>query len=266
MRSKSQRATSIWLIIIGLLLSLVFISGAVPPQVQLIGLVLYAAMALAALGVFDAEEVRRRLPRRPSLDVLRVQRPRWERTQASDAARRAQQRASLLSDYLDDFRLLDVGLIVSEVGPDGMSLRRGEVTLDDQAIQPYVVLHADPSWNDETVSVRFEILDTHGEPHFRYEDKVYLREGQNNVLCSRRLPLGDKAATVSPGLWELRVSVDGGVIGLHSFGVGPSLRERQRMFEEGIISPHRRERLRDAAADEDDDSPISLEELLRGRE
>ncbi len=265
MQSKSRRATSIWLILIGLLLSFIFLSGAVAPAVQLGILVVYTLMALAGLGLFNAQEVRRRLPSRPALNSLRADVQR-RTTTVSAAARRAQERAQLLHDYQDAFRLLDLGLIVSEVGREGMRLRRGDVTLDDQAVQPYLVLHADPSWVNETVPVRYEILDTRGQPQFYFEEEVYLREGQNILLASNRLPLGDKI-TANPGLWELRISVDGGVIGLHSFGMGASLRERQRLFEEGSISAYRRrqERLREAG-DEEDDSPVSLEDLLRGQQ
>lgn len=264
MQSKSRRATKIWLILIGLLLSFIFLSGAAAPAVQLGILVIYTLIALAGLGVFNAEEVRRRLPARPVLDTLRTDVQRRVST-TSAAARRAQERAELLHNYQDAFRLLDIGLIVSEVGPDGMRLRRGEVSLDDQAVQPYLVLHADPSWTNETVPVRFEILDSRGQPQFYFQERVYLRAGQNIVLSSNRLPLGDKI-TANPGLWELRISVDGGVIGLHSFGMGASIRERQRLFEEGSISAYRRRQERLREVDEEDDSPVSLEELLRGHQ
>jgi hypothetical protein len=163
-------------------------------------------------------------------------------------------------------QLVDVGLIASEVGPDGLRLRRERFTLDDQGLQPYVVIHVDPSWAGERVNVRFEILDHAGEVQFVREEEVLLREGNNNLLCNYRLPLDDRSEG-RPGLWELRASVDDGVVGLHTFSVGPSLRERQRLIEEETEAVQRRQRrLRETLVVEEDDSPVSLEELLRGRQ
>lgn len=259
MRSTSRRATVIWLIMIGLLLGIVVISGAVTPQVQLLTSGLYLLMALAALGVLSWDGLRRRLPawERPSLgfDVGRSRRGR----RISTAAQRAQERARHLPGYQERYQLLDVGLIVSEVRPDGLHLRRGDFSLDDQALQPYAVLYVDPTWADDTVTARFEILDPAGETLFICEDRVRLRGGQNNVIASYRLPLHEQAGAMQPGLWELRVAVDGITLGLHTFSVAPSLQERRRMFREGTAAQGKRLR-------EVDDSPVSLEDLLRGHQ
>lgn len=264
---KSRRATSLWLIMIGLMLSLIFISGAVAPQVQLGILVAYALAVIAGLGFFSPDELRRRLPQ-TRRERYKAPSRKQTRIKVSSAAEKAQRRAKAQPDYFEQFQLVDVGVIVNEVRDDGMHLRRGNVTLDDQGIQPYVVLHADPSWANETVTVRFEVVDQSGEPKFLHEKEVYLREGQNSVLSDNRLPLIERAAEHNPGMWELRVSADGTMVGMHTFAVGPSMEERRRMIQNDVA--RRRARLTDepapGAADVDDDSPVSLEDLLRGRQ
>ncbi len=264
---KSRRATQVWLILIGLMLAPLFASGAIPSQAVVIGLALYLVMVLIGLGLFDLEELRRRLPR-PGQEVRVTTPRRRSQVQASSAARRAQERASKLADYEGQFTLADIGLIVSEMRPDGLHLRRDNLTLDDEGIQPYVVIDADSSWANETIPAQFEILDQSGQLLFRHVEDVYLREGRNNILSTNRLPLGDKAPQgVGPGLWELRVMLAGSVIGLHTFAVGPSLASRQRLL--GDLE-RRRGRLEDraagSAAEPVDDSPVSLEDLLRGQQ
>jgi hypothetical protein len=265
MRSKSRRATIIWLIMIALLLGVVLVSGALAPQAQLLLVAGYAILALIAGGFFTSQEVRSRLPKMPSRQQTPVRRA-VRKVEASAAARRAQERAKGLTGYRESMQLVDVGLIASEVGADGLRLRRERFTLDDEGLQPYIVVHVDSSWANERVSVRFEILDHAGEVQFVREEEVLLREGNNNLLCNYRLPLDDRSEG-RPGLWELRASVDSSVIGLHTFGVGPSLRERQRLIEEESEAVQRRQRrLRETLVMEEDDSPVSLEELLRGRQ
>lgn len=251
----------IWLIMIGLLLGVLVLSSSLAPQVEAAILSLYLLVALGTSGLISGEEVRRRLPQRPRLRLPQME-GQGRGPRASEAARRAQERARNHPAYGERFALLDVGLIVSEVGPEGMRLRRGEATLDDQAIQPYVVLRAAPPWVEEKAIVRFEVLDSRGDRLFVCEDEVYLRQGVNNILASHRLPLRGRSG-VQPGLWDLHVVVQGHMLAMHSFGVGPSLRERERLFRDDRAQ----QRLRDVGeADGDDDSPISLEDLLRGRQ
>ncbi len=259
---KSRRATSIWLILIGIMLGIAIFSGALPAQIAVIGAALYGLMALYGLGAFNPAALRRTLEDRQRAAEARP-RPR-ARIPASSAAQTARQRAANLGSGPDVFTLTDIGLIVSEVAADGLHMRRGDVTLDDQGVQPYAVIHAEPEWADQTVTVLFEILDQSGATLFRRTEEVYLREGQNNLLSSHRLPLGAKAPEAAgPGLWELRVSVAGQAIGLHTFAVGPSLAQRQRLIS---ALDQRRARLQeDDRPAPADDSPVSLEDLLRGQ-
>jgi hypothetical protein len=271
MQSKSKRATTVWLIIVGLILSLVFISGAVAPQVQLGILALYVAMVLVGTGFFTSQEFRSRLPK-PERERYKPLRQRRSRVRVSGAAEKAQARARNTPLYMEEFQLLDIGMIVNEVKSDGMHLRRGSVTLDDHGIQPYVVIRADSSWADETIRARFEILDQSGSPKFVHEEEVYLREGQNNILSGNRLPLLRRVNEHAPGMWELRVSMGDSVIGLHSFSVGPSMEERRRLIQNDVAQRH--VRLRDDAPhseapdiqEDNDESPVSLEDLLRGHQ
>jgi hypothetical protein len=255
---------------IGLLLSIAAISGAVAPQIQLIGLAVYLLTAFLALGGLSAITTRAQIAQQQRRSTRQATAPTSSRGRKevtiSNAAERAQARASYMPGYLDDFRLVDVGLIASEIGADGLKLRRAEFSLDDQGLQPYVVLHADPAWADQRIPVRFEILDHAGEVRFLREDPVFLREGRNNILCAYRMPLDSKSEGRA-GLWELRIAVADNIVALHTFEVGPSLRERQRMIQEESASIRRRQRrLADTLPEEDADSPISLEELLRGQQ
>lgn len=264
---KSRRATIIWLFLIALLLGVVLISGAVSAQVQLLMVVGYALMALIGLGFFTSPEVRSRLPEVPRRQTRAASAPaRRNRVEVSSTARRAQERAGGLPGYSSQFQLVDVGLIASEVGPDGMRLRRSDFTLDDQGLQPYLVLNADSSWANERITVRFEILDHSGEVCFARDEEVYLRPGANTVLSGYRLPLRGESDG-RPGLWEMRALVNGDTIGLHTFSMGPSLLERQRLIAEETEAIRRRQRrLQETLPEAEDDSPISLEELLRGQQ
>ncbi|GAB4572814.1 MAG: hypothetical protein Kow0077_13340 [Anaerolineae bacterium] len=266
---KSRRATKIWLILIGVMLGLALFSGAIASQFAVIGVGLYLLMVLAGLGVFDTDRLQRALAEtREQAEQSRAtrRRTRRPRIRTSSAAQKAQQRARNVSGTEAQFQLVDIGLIASEIRPDGLHMRRGDITLDDQGIQPYAVIHADNTWDGQTVPARFEIIDQSGDVLFRYDEEFYLREGQNNLLSSHRLPLGDKAPqNAEPGLWELRVTLAGEVLGLHTFAVGPSVAERRRLIR---TLESRQARLRDeaAAARSDDDSPVSLEDLLRGQQ
>jgi hypothetical protein len=262
---KSRRATNIWLIMIGLIMLLVFISGAFAPQVMVAMLAAYGLLVLFGSGLLTSSELRERLPSIPQREAAQST-ARRKATQTSSAALKAANRAKSQPGFLDQFELLDIGLIVNTIDEDGLHLRRGRVTLDDQGIQPYVAIKADQSWQDEVVTARFEVLDQKGDLKFVWEEEVYLRAGQNNILSTNRLPLFDNAGDFDPGMWELRVTVAESLVGLHTFGVGPSMEQRRRMVAQDVA--RRRARLRDddAVLDVDDDSPVSLEDLLRGKQ
>jgi membrane protein implicated in regulation of membrane protease activity len=69
MRSKSRRATIIWLIMIALLLGVVLVSGALTPQAQLLLVAGYALLALLGSGFFTSQELRSRLPELPATAI-----------------------------------------------------------------------------------------------------------------------------------------------------------------------------------------------------
>lgn len=272
MQNKSRRATAVWLVIIGMILGVVVVSGAVSVQTQAAATALYLLVAMAAMGVFGTAWQRmteQGTLRRKSSERTQVeQRQSGSRRVRSSAASRAQDRARTHPTYLDQFTLIDTGLIASEIGPEGMRLKRDNVTLDDQGVQPYAVIHADDSWSDETVAAVFEILDPSGDVQFRHAQEVYLREGQNNIMSENRLPLGSRMPEgAAPGLWEMRVTIADSVIALHTFSVGPSTEQRRRMIQADLAQ--RRGRLTDDDAplpdDQDFDSPVSLEDLLGKR-
>lgn len=243
---------------IGLLLLVAILSEATAPAVEAGLATLYAAIALLALV--------RPLLTTSTLGRLRAAWQPGRRTaRPTQAARVAEEQASRLPGYRGRFRLLDVGLILSEVEREGLSLRRARVvTLDHQGVQPYVVLHVFPEEAGRTAILRFELVDQSGAVQFVCEDEVYLHEGQNAALASHRLLLRDNEKLSGSGTWELRASVDGWPLAVHTFGVGPSSAERRRYLTDAG-ERRRADRLRDEAEATDDEMPLPLEELLRGR-
>lgn len=269
---KSRRATNVWLVFMGIIFAAAMLSGQLAPQLSVILLGVYAALVLFATGAVGTAIERAGLTGRSNgqqdSTVTRRTRRR-SKVEVSKAAQQAARRAGEMPTYISQFDLVDIGLIVNELGPDGLNLRRGNPTLDDQGVQPYVVLNADPSWHGETVNVRYRIVDQTGATRFVHEEDAYLQAGQNNLLSTHRLPLGRKAPDdAMPGHWELRIEVAGSVVGLHTFAVGPSVEQRRRIVQQDM--EQRRGRLRDDVSppprslDADDDSPVSLEDLLKG--
>ncbi|MEP7291157.1 MAG: hypothetical protein ABI835_05210, partial [Chloroflexota bacterium] len=101
-----------------------------------------------------------------------------------------------------------------------------------------------------------------------HEMRTFLRDGEMNILADHQLPLAENAALQS-GDWDLRVFVDGTLLGAHMFTLAPSLNDRFRHFEQRESQRDaQRINLRDqdeAAEAKTDDAPLSLEELMRSR-
>ncbi len=264
MRYRSRRATRVWLIVVGVLVALALFSNTIALEAQVGLAAFYAALVALALGGPVVQEMRRRLtrPALPRLDRA----PHEQRKAAlrpSKAAAAAQDRASQLPDYRERYTLLDVGLIGSARQEDGLSLWQGHnVSLDDEAIQPYAVLQAAPGWAQRRVKARFEMLDPSGETQYVCEERFYLRDGKNTLIPNYRLPLRGNPRTGRPGMWELRFWLDNLPVGIHGFTMSPSLEERRRWI--AGQGGARTDRLRDDMGD--DSEPISLEDLLRSQQ
>lgn len=249
MFQHSYRGTLVWLFIVGAALAVTLAAGAVSTGIGAALLVVYMLLALAVVRGVPVGAVMDALQDRGAPDVT-----------PSEVAREAAARARSMPDFDALIRLLDVGLIVDEQRPDGLSLRRGRfVSLDDDGVRPFMIINVPEGLGERLARVRFEIRDDAGNVHYAYEEEEYLAAGENALLPDYRLPIRKRAQEISPGGWTLRVMVDNGMLGIHNFNMSPSLSARRQMMSPDGEMHERVWRTHD----EDESLPLSLEELLR---
>ncbi len=251
--SQSRRKTTIWLTLLGLAVVFAVVAGILgmltPTQASLAYLMgmVYVVLALGTFVNLRLQDIRLSMPR---LGVT---------TRATPAARKASQRAHLKGGMEADALLTDVGLILNQHDADGQ-LRRHlaqVVSLDEGALQPYVTLNVLPEHSNRVALIQFDLHDQTGKQRFSRQCEQWLRDGDNLVVCDRQLSLegrGEEAAR--SGVWDLRITVDGVLVGMHGFSVTPSTAERRRRLsndgEAGIENQAQSEA-----------APVSLEDLLR---
>jgi hypothetical protein len=114
---------------------------------------------------------------------------------------------------------------------------------------------------EQTVTIRFEIIDQNGQQQYIHEMRTYLHDGEMNILADHQLPLDGNDRLSGTGDGDLRVSVDGRLIGALSYTLAPSVRERNRQFNRADPNDTRARRLED----QEPDSPTTLEDLLRSQ-
>ncbi len=250
MFGQSYRGTLVWLFVVGMALGLTMLAGEVSTETGAVLLAAYLGLVLLISRHVQLGSLIAALPVRGS----QVPEP-------TEVAREAIARARSHPAYDTLIRLLDVGLIVDEQRPDGLSLRRGRfISFDDEGVRPFAIIHVPEALGRRLGVVRFEIRDEAGKLHFVYEDEKWLQPGENPLLPDYRFPIRKKAAELEAGSWTVQVAVDGGVLGVHNFNVSPSLAaRRQQMSTDGEIL---RERVWRSEGD-DESLPLSLEELLR---
>ncbi|NWF68988.1 MAG: hypothetical protein HXY40_07875 [Chloroflexi bacterium] len=261
---RFKRRNVAWLAVLGAVLVSVLVLGAglVAPQIIAALLGLYAVAVLASFV-----EVR------PQAIVNTVQRTPMTLMRMSPQAREAVERARRRGGYsASDLMLLDIGLISTQSGEDGLMMRRTRtISKDDDGVRPFVTLHVQPGEADRTVVVRYEIIDQSGKQQYVHEMKAHLHDGEMNLLADMQLPLAGNAKIKGAGDWDLRVSVDGEILGMHNFALTPSTAERENRLgtteSEEAAAAQRREYLRRRLeAQQVEDKPLSLEDLLRGQE
>jgi hypothetical protein len=189
--------------------------------------------------------------------------------------------------------LLDVGMIALQAGPDGMVMRRSRtLSKDDDGVRPFLTLQVNPSEADRQAVIRFEIIDHNGQEQYIHEMRVYMRDGEVNILADHHLRLYGNNAIEGFGDWDLRIYFDGQLLGMHGVAVIPSEEERRNrlggagreasrrfvMESDGEGSardsgarnderaPARNRRLTVSEDDEGEgDIPMTLEQLLRAQ-
>jgi hypothetical protein len=247
---NSYRGTLVWLFIVGVALGFTMLAEEVPNEVGAALLATYLALVLIVARNVQFGNVL------GALSARSVHQP-----EPTEIAREATARARTHPDYDALIHLLDVGLIVDEHRPDGISLRRGRfISLDDDGVRPFAIIQVPTALGGRLGHVRFEIRDETGRLHYAYEDEKWLQAGENTLLPDYRFPIRKQADQLQAGSWSAYVIIDEGLLGIHHFNLSPSLAARRRLM--GTDGEIMRERV--WRTEEDDESlPLSLEELLR---
>lgn len=245
-----RRGTYIWLGLIGVIVALLTLSGALGAFASI--LFVGAYLSLLA-GVFATERLRQLQNVLPTLAV---------NTRTTPAARAAVGRARRLTNYNTDEVVTDVGVIVNEQNKNGRWQRRiaQSVSTDDQALQPYVKINVPPEISQRVALIKFDVLDRTGKVQFSRQVEQYVRDGENLIPSDQQLPMRGNDKLGRTGTWDLHVSINGTLAACHSFVVAPAVAERRaRLADDGEA------RLSSISvpADKEDDGPLSLEELLR---
>jgi hypothetical protein len=254
MRLKRQNFA--WLTAMGAAVGVAVLSGVANPLVAATLIGLYLLAAVASVLDFQPERILDRS--RSSLTAMRMS------TEAREAVERAHRRGS---NFDAGLTLLDVGLITAQSNRDGMVMRRTRsVSLDDDGVRPFITLHVQPENAEQIAVIRFEIIDGNGATQYVHEMRTFLRDGEMNILADHQLPLAENAS-LQAGDWDLRVFIDGKLLGAHLFTLAPSLNNRFERLEQ-------RDQQRAGAGtgtaqtsqpDKQDETPLSLEDLLRSR-
>jgi hypothetical protein len=254
---RIDKRNIIWLGILSILMVLVIISPNIATEVQLL---LMAVFALAMAGTLLAQDVREKVVR---AITERVSVP-LSGNRASSDAREAIERARMRIDYYPHaVEMIDIGVIAAQTGREGMVMRRTRsISKDDDGARPFVTLDIPPEQADRHATLRFEFIDQNGQEQYVHQMRVYLREGEMNVLADHHLPMAGNDEIAGVGDWDLRVTLDDSLIGLHGFQLSASSEEkRQRVNGQHFVTESdeaRRGRLQD-----DPSRPMSLEDLLR---
>ena len=232
---RLRRQNLPWLVVTAAMLGLALLPGTAGPTL-VAALLACGALALGTSltlrpGALDAGRLRESLSALPRRD-----RSGQQKAEVSESARAASERARLLSGsgLTPDLTLLDIGLIGSRLGPEGMTMRKGlRFSGDDDGLRPYLCLLVPEHEAERSARLRFEIRDQRGAARLVHEQDIWLRAGQRDVLSENHLPLaGSPDLPRSGGDWELRVSLDAAPLGALPFTMTPSLRQRAAELEE----------------------------------
>lgn len=264
---RPKRSNTVWLLILSVLIGMVLVFGEVTPLVQLVLLGIFA-LALVASFV-DLGASRSLLDQIQGSPLLNRDREGGSRTspEAREAQDKARSRGGFFTREID---MIDVGLIATQTGSEGMVMRRTRtISKDDDGVRPFITLNIPPAEADQNATLRFEMIDQTGTEQYIHEMQVYLRDGEMNILSDHHLPLMENALIEGQGDWDLRVHLDDVLVGIHTFSLTPSSEDRRaRLSRDRDAAPRHYvtgDRRRESTAPvEEDEAPMSLEDLLRG--
>ncbi|MGJ3240653.1 MAG: hypothetical protein ACFE0Q_18235 [Anaerolineae bacterium] len=217
---RLRRRNTAWLAVLAFLTAIGMVAASATPVVQFMLLAIFALSAMASVVELGRE-------RETLIDALR-RAP--IRNRVSAQAKEAHERAKSRGGYTNNnLMMLDVGLIAVQSSYEGMAMRRTRsISKDDDGVRPFVTLNVEPGEAERHAMVRFEIYNQYGEERFVHEMKAFLREGEMSIMTDHHLPLAGNREVQGTGDWDLRVYVDGNLVGMHNFMLAPSMTERQR--------------------------------------
>jgi hypothetical protein len=262
-RRKTRRQNFWWLGGLGMLIVLAIVS----PNINPLGAVLLiGALTIGAMGTFfdltdsqkAVQSIQERISRSRSGQSL----------EAIEAESRAKNRPQYRPTTI---RLTDIGIIATQTGEQGISMRRARlVSKDDDALRPFITLHIPPSMADRQATIRFEMSDQAGNDQFIHEMRVFLRDGAMNILAENHLPLFNNPDITGTGDWDMRIYVDGVLMGIHSFNLTLSQFERRQRLagnrhQHDTPSDGEIYRAEKRLRAENLNVPLSLEELIRSQ-
>lgn len=219
---RLRRRNTAWLIAMGVLIMFALVASSAVPlavQIALIGAFSVAVIASIVEMGPDQETIIDALQRAPI------------RRRVTPQAREASERAASRAGYFNrnGIVMLDLGLIAMQTGIDGLAMRRTRnISKDDDGVRPFITLHVHPEEAERQAVVRFEMYNHMGEEQYVHEMKTYLRDGEINLLADHHLPLAGNRGVDGSGDWDLRVFVDGDLIGMQNVMLSPSVNERHR--------------------------------------
>ncbi len=217
---RLKRRNTTWLAVMAILTVIGMLAATAAPVVQFMLLAIFALSAVASTVELGRE-------RETLIDALR-RAP--IRNRVSPQAKEAHERAKSRGGYTNNnLMMLDVGLIAVQSSYEGMAMRRTRsISKDDDGARPFVALNIEAEEAERHAMIRFEIFNQYGEQKFVHEMRAYLREGEMNIMTDHHLPLAGNRDVQGAGDWDLRVYVDGNLVGMHNFMLAPSMNERQR--------------------------------------
>ncbi len=251
---RFQKRNTIWLAGMSVLMAIAALSPNVTIGVQAL---LFSVFLLALGGSLMDENTRERL-----VSVVQNRFSTTHRGQMSNDARQAYERARAREYRTAEVQMIDIGVIASQTGADGMVMRRAtSISKDDDGARPFLTLVVPPEEAERNAIIRFEFIDQNGDRQYVHTMRVYLREGEMNILADHHLPLMDNERIAGMGDWDLRVYVDDVLIGIHTFSLHPSMTERRQRLRGGQYYEMGEARPRRSS-----DTPTSLEDLLRNQD
>jgi hypothetical protein len=217
-----RRRNTAWLLAMGALIIFALVAApAVPLAVQIALITAFAVAVIASMVEMgpDQETIIDALQRAPI------------RRRITPQAREASERAASRAGYFNrnGIVMLDLGLIAMQTGIDGLAMRRTRnISKDDDGARPFITLYIHPEEAERQAVIRFEMYNHMGEEQYVHEMKTYLREGEINLLADHHLPLAGNRGVDGSGDWDLRIYVDGNLIGMQNVMLSPSINERHR--------------------------------------